>query len=240
MITLRQHLEISKYSERENGIFEYISTLSPEDRVDTTRKIVETYPIDMKGDISDDIKSKFNITTSVMELVLGQFIMLEQIITGKTRYATDAENDFAIAQLILRPKHHILFDNDNDEDEKNNTNALLDSPVEDIYRVLTKFLDNREFILFKQFSGVFYEMPDKDEEDEEVEQTQEELTAEQLFSQQWYWYSMVRMLAQEDITRYSEIYMLKMSIVMPEMSFIAQRSKIESARQRQGEAMRKL
>ena len=51
---------------------------------------------------------------------------------------------------------------------------------------------------------------------------------------------MVRMLAQEDITRYSEIYMLKMSTVMPEMSFIAQRSKIESARQRQGEAMRKL
>jgi len=237
MITFRQHLEISKYSNKDNGILEYISTLSPEDRVRTTRDIMATYPINMKGDISEATKKKFNIYTDIMGLVLGQFIMLEQIITGKTKYATDAENDLAIAQLILRPKHHNDFDNENTEDEAVNDEAILNTPVEDIYRILTKFLDNREFVLFKQFSGVFYEIPDEDEEEEEEKGT---ATAEQLFSQQWYWYSMVRMLAQEDITRYSEIYMLKMSTVMPEMSFIAQRSKIESARQRQGEAMRKL
>ena len=237
MITFRQHLEISKYSNKDNGILEYISTLSPEDRVRTTRDIMATYPINMKGDISEATKKKFNIYTDIMGLVLGQFIMLEQIITGKTKYATDAENDLAIAQLILRPKHHNDFDNENTEDEAVNDEAILNTPVEDIYRILTKFLDNREFVLFKQFSGVFYEIPD---EDEEVEEEKGTATAEQLFSQQWYWYSMVRMLAQEDITRYSEIYMLKMSTVMPEMSFIAQRSKIESARQRQGEAMRKL
>ena len=237
MITLRQHLEISKYSNKDNGILEYISTLSPEDRVRTTRDIMTTYPINMKGSISEETKDKFNIYTDIMELVLGQFIMLEQIITGKTKYATDAENDLAIAQLILRPKHHSDFDNEKTEDEDVNNENILNAPVEDIYRILTKFLDNREFVLFKQFSGVFYEIPDEEEVEEEEKGT---ATAEQLFSQQWYWYSMVRMLAQEDITRYSEIYMLKMSTVMPEMSFIAQRSKIESARQRQGEAMRKL
>lgn len=237
MITFRQHLEISKYSNKDNGILEYISTLSPENRVRTTRDIMATYPINMKGDISEGTKKKFNIYTDIMELVLGQFIMLEQIITGKTKYATDAENDLAIAQLILRPKHHSDFDNERTEDEAVNNENILNTPVEDIYRILTQFLDNREFVLFKQFSGVFYEIPDEDEEEEEEQGT---ATAEQLFSQQWYWYSMVRMLAQEDITRYSEIYMLKMSTVMPEMSFIAQRSKIESARQRQGEAMRKL
>ena len=237
MITFRQHLDISKYSNKENGILEYISTLSPEDRVRTTRDIMTTYPINMKGSISEETKNKFNIYTDIMELVLGQFIMLEQIITGKTKYATDAENDLAIAQLILRPKHHSDFDNEKTEDEDVNNENILNAPVEDIYRILTKFLDNREFVLFKQFSGVFYEIPDEEEVEEEEKGT---ATAEQLFSQQWYWYSMVRMLAQEDITRYSEIYMLKMSTVMPEMSFIAQRSKIESARQRQGEAMRKL
>jgi len=237
MITFRQHLDISKYSNKDNGILEYISTLSPEDRVRTTRDIMTTYPINMKGSISEETKNKFNIYTDIMELVLGQFIMLEQIITGKTKYATDAENDLAIAQLILRPKHHSDFDNEKTEDEDVNNENILNAPVEDIYRILTKFLDNREFVLFKQFSGVFYEIPDEEEVEEEEKGT---ATAEQLFSQQWYWYSMVRMLAQEDITRYSEIYMLKMSTVMPEMSFIAQRSKIESARQRQGEAMRKL
>ena len=237
MITFKQHLDISKYSNKDNGILEYISTLSPEDRVRTTRDIMTTYPINMKGSISEETKNKFNIYTDIMELVLGQFIMLEQIITGKTKYATDAENDLAIAQLILRPKHHSDFDNEKTEDEDVNNENILNAPVEDIYRILTKFLDNREFVLFKQFSGVFYEIPDEEEVEEEEKGT---ATAEQLFSQQWYWYSMVRMLAQEDITRYSEIYMLKMSTVMPEMSFIAQRSKIESARQRQGEAMRKL
>ena len=237
MITFRQHLDISKYSNKDNGILEYISTLSPEDRVRTTRDIMTTYPINMKGSISEETKNKFNIYTDIMELVLGQFIMLEQIITGKTKYATDAENDLAIAQLILRPKHHSDFDNEKTEDEDVNNENILNAPVEDIYRILTQFLDNREFVLFKQFSGVFYEIPDEEEVEEEEKGT---ATAEQLFSQQWYWYSMVRMLAQEDITRYSEIYMLKMSTVMPEMSFIAQRSKIESARQRQGEAMRKL
>jgi len=47
-------------------------------------------------------------------------------------------------------------------------------------------------------------------------------------------------LAQEDIRRYSDIYMLKMSTVMPEMSYLAQKNKIESANQRQQAAMRKL
>ena len=235
MITFRQHLEISKYSKEENGILDYISTLAPEDKVSTTRNVVSTYPIEMKGSISDETNSRFNIYTDIMELVLGQFIMLEQIITGKTKYDSEAENDLAIAELIIRPKHHTKFDNENTEDEEVNKQAILDSPVEDVYRAVTKFLDNREFVLFKQFSGVFYEIPDEEETEEEGD-----VTSEQLFSQQWYWYSMVRMLAQEDIRRYSDIYMLKMSTVMPEMSYLAQKNKIESANQRQQAAMRKL
>ena len=236
MITFRQHLEISKYSKEENGILDYISTLSPEDRVSTTRSVVNTYPVEMKGNISDETKSKFNIYTDIMELVLGQFIMLEQIITGKTKYDSEAENDLAIAELIIRPKHHTKFDNENAEDEEINKQAILDAPVEDIYRAVTKFLDNREFVLFKQFSGVFYEIPDE----EDTEEEEGDVTSEQLFSQQWYWYSMVRMLAQEDIRRYSDIYMLKMSTVMPEMSYLAQKNKIDSANQRQQASMRKL
>lgn len=236
MITFRQHLEISKYSKEENKILDYISNLAPEDKISITRSIVNTYPIEMKGSISDETNSKFNIYTDIMELVLGQFIMLEQIITGKTKYDSEAENDLAIAELIIRPKHHTKFDNENSEDEEVNKQAILDTPVEDVYRAVTKFLDNREFVLFKQFSGVFYEIPDN----EDAEEEEGDFTSEQLFSQQWYWYSMVRMLAQEDIRRYSDVYMLKMSTVMPEMSYLAQKNKIESANQRQQAAIRKL
>jgi len=239
MITFRQHLEISKYSKKDNGIFEYISRLSPEDKIKYTREINTVYPLNMKGKASESVKSEFNVTTNVMELVLGQFIMLEQIITGKTKYLTNEENDLAIAELLIRPKHHEEFDNEQPEDEAINKERILNLPVQEVYNVLSEFLANRDFVLFKQFSGVFYEIADEDESEEDNEE-QSDPTGEQLFSQQWYWYSMVRRLAREDITMYSKIYMLKMATVMPEMSFLAQRNKIESARQRQSEAMRKL
>ena len=99
------------------------------------------------------------------------------------------------------------------------------------------FQPNRNKILFEDFSGVFYEPNDDEEEEEE---TNTDKTSDMVFNQQWYWYSIVRMLAGEDIHKYSETYMLPMRTVLPEMSYLAQRNKIESARQRQQAAMRKL
>jgi hypothetical protein len=175
MITFRQHLDISKYAEKEGGIIEYIGKLEASERVGVTRSIKETYPLKEPLTNHYEALDNFKCHFRVNDLVLGQFIMIEQIITGKTKYPTEAENDFALAQLLMRPNNHDVFDNN-----------------------------------------------------------------EALFQQQWYWYSMVRMLAKEDITKYDEIYMLNMGTVMPEMSFLAQKSKIEAARQRQSEAMRKL
>jgi len=236
MITFRQHIDISKSIKRDKSIFGYIANLEASEKIQVTRDIAESYPLKNLPLESLSLNNKFKYTTDVMEMVLGQFIMTEQIITGKTNYATDAENDFALAELILRPKHHNEFDNSSIEDENKNRETILDCDVTEIYSVLQKYLEVRELILFKQFSGVFYEVPDETEEEEE-DQTP---NGEQLFQQQWYWYSMVRMLANEDVTKYEEIYMLKMATVMPEMSFIAQRSKIDSAKQRQSEAMSKL
>ena len=237
MITFRQHLDISKYAEKEGGIIEYIGKLEASERVGVTRSIKETYPL--KEPLTnhfqalDDFKCYFKVN----DLVLGQFIMTEQIITGKTKYPTEAENDFALAQLLMRPNAHEVFDNDKEEDEAQNSEAILNTDVREVYSILHNFLKDRELVLFKQFKGVFYEVP---EESEEVEGEEVDKRGEALFQQQWYWYSMVRMLAKEDITKYEEIYMLNMGTVMPEMSFLAQKSKIEAARQRQSEAMRKL
>jgi len=189
-----------------------------------------------KRDLSDF--NDFKYYTDVESLVLGQFIMLEQIITGKTTFKTEAENDLALAKLLIRPKDSEEFDNSDQEVERLNEEKILNTDVRDIYAVLTKFLKNREYVLFKQFSGVFYEVPDENDEENDI--TEQQRTAEQVFQQQWYWYSIVRMLAKEDITKYDDIYMLKMSVVMPEMSFLAQKSKIDSARERQSQAMRKL
>ena len=237
MITFRQHLEISGYAEKQGGIIEYIGRLEPSERVTVTRDIKETYPL--KEPLTNHYKAldDFKCYFKVNDLILGQFIMIEQIITGKTKYPTEAENDFALAQLLMRPNNHDVFDNNNEQVEAQNSEAILNTDLREVYSVLQNFLKDRELVLFHQFKGVFYEVPD---EDEELEQSEEDKRGEALFQQQWYWYSMVRMLAKEDITKYDEIYMLKMGTVMPEMSFLAQKSKIEAARQRQSEAMRKL
>ena len=238
MITFREHIEISKYIEKNNTISEYIEQQAPEKRIDLVRRIAETYPLEKDIDSNLNTLKGKSVVKSVYQLVLGQFIMIEQIITGKSTYEYEAINDLELAKLIVRPDHHDIFDNGDDEVENQNEQDILNASVQDVYTVLQRFLKNRDLVLFEQFKGVFYEVPDEDEEDEES--TEEERTAESLFQQQWYWYSMVRMLAKEDITKYEDIYMLNMSVVMPEMSYLAQKNKIESARQRQQQALNKL
>lgn len=203
------------------------------ERVDYFRSFMETYPINdhMKPPTFDK-----QIFTKVEDLVLGQFIMLEQIITGKTKLP-DHLVDYEIAKLIIRPKHHEEFDNSDPKTEKKNSEDILRYDVREVYWVLEKMIENRNKTLFKDFSGVFYEAIDEDADEEENIQ---EKTSEMLFNQQWYWYSIVRMLSGEDIHKYEKTYMLPMSTVLPEMSFIAQRSKIESANQRQKSALSKL
>ena len=213
---------------------EFLSDMKPLEALEFSRDSENTYPI--KENIKHPKINK-KIYTSIESLVLGQFLMLEQIITGKTKLA-DHLIDLEIAKLIIRPIEHNVFDNENSIVEKQNEQEILDCDVLEVYWILEKFIEARDKTLFKDFSGVFYDP--KDEEEEEEDEIEQENTSEMLFSQQWYWYSIVRMLAKEDVTRYGDIYMLPMSTVLPEMSFLAQRNKIESANQRQQEALRKL
>ncbi len=233
MISLRQHIDMMEHIQSGGSPVDFVSNMKPIDSLNFIRSSDSTYPI--KENIKrPNIKKK--IYTDIESLVLGQFIMLEQIITGKTKLA-DHLVDLEIAKLIIRPIEHDVFDNENPVIEKQNEEYILDCNVLEVYWILERFIEARDKTLFKDFSGVFYDPKDEDEEEDEKEQ---EKTSEMLFSQQWYWYSIVRMLSGEDIHRYGDTYMLPMSTVLPEMSFLAQRSKIEAANQRQQEALRKL
>ena len=185
---------------------------------------------------SEKLESDRNIYKDVESLVLGQFIMLEQIITGKTQLP-DHLVDLEILKLIIRPKSDKVFDNEDPEKEKENQSYILNSDVRSVYHILNTYINKRNKTLFEDFSGVFYEPNNDDEVDEENDNSN---TSEMAFNQQWYWYSIVRMLSKEDIHRYQDTYMLPMSVVLPEMSYLAQKNKIESAQQRQAQAMRKL
>lgn len=235
MITLRKHIEMMEWIQSGKAPLEYINNMKPLDALDFSRESEETYPI--KENLKQPSISK-KYYTNVESLVLGQFIMLEQIITGKTKLA-DHLIDFEIAKLVIRPLSHEVFDNEDVTEERRNSEDILSMDVREVYWVLEKFIEARNKTLFTDFSGVFYDVSE-DEEEAQEQESEEKKTSEMLFNQQWYWYSIVRMLANEDITKYSEIYMLPMSVVLPEMSYLAQKSKIESAKQRQQQAMRKL
>ena len=237
MIDFKTHIELFKSIKEDSDSNGYIESLDPLEKLKTNREISEVYPIKESKHITDHIKNNFSATLSVEDAVLGQFIMLEQIITGKTKFNTEYERDFAFSKLLLRPKHHKEFDNENPEEEEKNKKNILDSDVKNVYGCIYKYMSDRERVLFKQFSGVFYNVRDYDEEEESEK---EELIGEDLFHSQWYWYNIVRLLAQEDIRRYGEIYMLKMSTVLPEMSFLAQKNKIEKMRAKQSQMMHKL
>ena len=237
MINFSQHSKLAASSVSNADLEDFFKRLTPMERIKMKRSIDETYPLRESTDITDYIKDNFMFYTDVNDLVLGQFIMIEQIMTGKIDDLPAQKIDLEIAKLILRPKSDDLFDNEDQEKERANELMILKSPVQDVYNVITAFVKNRDEVLFKQFSGVFYEEPDETTIDSDIQHSP---TPDALFNQQWYWYSIVRMLAQEDIRRYDEIYMLPMSKVLPEMSYLSQKNKLDAAQRRQEAALSKV
>lgn len=236
MITLKQHIDLMSYISSGGDLEKYMDSLETLEKLTFISYFDEVYPVQDNMVWSNDIDAERNVYTSVNSLVLGQFIMLEQIITGKTELP-DHLIDLEILKLIVRPKEDEIFDNDNVEKEMENEQYILNCDVRFAYAILDRYINNRNKTLFQDFAGVFYEPNDDEEEDEE---TVKNRTAEMIFNHQWYWYSIVRMLSGEDIHRYEQTYLLPMRIVLPEMSFLAQKNKIEAAKQREQELMRKL
>lgn len=236
MITLKQHIDLMSYISSGGDLEKYVDSLETLEKLTFISYFDEVYPVQDNMVWSNDIDAERNVYTSVDSLVLGQFIMLEQIITGKTELP-DHLIDLEILKLIVRPKEDEIFDNDNVEKEIENERYILNCDVRFAYAILDRYINNRNKTLFQDFAGVFYEPNDDEEEDEEAVKNR---TAEMMFNHQWYWYSIVRMLSGEDIHRYEETYLLPMRIVLPEMSFLAQKNKIEAAKQREQQLMRKL
>lgn len=233
MITLSDHIKYTQLVEKGS-----LDSLPMSEKVKIMREMSDVYPLKEAYDIDKSITKNFIYYDNVMELTLGQFIMIEQIMTGKFKFAKEVDMEVELAKYILRPLNEIEFDNTDKQYEAVNVKNILSLPVQSFYNAINKFLRNREHVLFKQFAGVFYETPTDDEDDDNGIDTQAQQEAS--FQQQWYWYSIVRELAQEDIRRYDEIYMLKMKTVLPEMSYLAQKNKIEAANQRASAAMNRL
>jgi hypothetical protein len=167
-------------------------------------------------------------------MVFGQFIMVEQILTGKMGL-NNHTSDLELAKLLIRPVDNLVFDNEDGHKELANENDILGYDLREVYYVLERFTKRRNKTMFEDYSGVFYDPKDEEDDDDGLKSD-----GGANFHQQWYYYSLVRMLANEDITKYDEIYMLPMKAVLPEMSYLSQKRKIDDAESRKQNALAKM
>jgi hypothetical protein len=236
-MVFKEHIKLLMHLKEEGDIPAFLEGYRGLERLRISKSIKEEYPLNIPEVVSKSLISNFSINKDVQSLVLGQFIMIEQIMTGKTKLPEHLI-DLEILKLIIRPKHHRVFDNDSKEEESKNEQAILNTETSELYSLMNKFLSDRNKTLFEDFKGVFYDIKEKETEEDNQEDKEDPNTV--LFENQWYWYSIVRLLAKEDIRAYEDIYMLPMSTVLPEMSYLAQKNKIEQAENRQRQALSKL
>ena len=165
MITFRQHIAFMNHLGKGKSTEDFIFGLNDIEKIRFIAFFEEVYPVQENMIKSDDLAKDKNISENVDDLVLGQFIMLEQIITGKTKLP-DHLVDLEIAKLIVRPKDDLVFDNEDYLKESNNQEDILDLDVRKVYYILNGYIENRNKTLFKDFAGVFYEPEDEEQEDD--------------------------------------------------------------------------
>ena len=226
-MTLREFIDISTHI-REDNYVEYIMGLEEKEREKYINYIAEYFPLPKSPDPSAVMRlsKRYNLYTNILSMKLGQFILLENELKK-------GNPELQVASLIIRPIDEYSFDNDDYDREEQIKESLLEEMFTDVYSVLQTMLLNREFMLFNKFSGVIYNRIETKEEDAEEEYEDDDETKH---NSQWFWYKVVRSLANEDITMYPKIYELSMSEVMVELSYRAQVSIIENARARAEEA----
>ena len=147
MITLRKHIDMMQSISTHGSAKHYLESMKPIDYLDFSSGLNECYPIKEK---IRKPNTKKKVYTSVNSIVLGQFIMLEQIITGKTKLP-DHLVDLEIAKLVIRPEEHDSFDNEDIEAERKNQEDILNMDVREVYWILENFMNDRNKTLFKDF-----------------------------------------------------------------------------------------
>lgn len=174
------------------------------------------------------IYDRYKVYTNILEFTLAQFIYFE----SEIRQPEPSEQ--RIMQLLVRPTTEEEFD-DTAASEEAHMKSLLGEDAMALFAIANEFMANREFNLFTRFDGVIYSKKEKIEgEEEDIEPSQEES-----FEENWFFYKIVRTLANEDITKFSKIYSLRMSEVLVELSYRAQYAIIEMSKLKQEEARAK-
>lgn len=202
------------------------------DIIDVTNKVLEL--VDEPICTIDGITYVMDRKTD--EMKLGQFIDLDLI----NREGDVWDNAHKICASFMRPakntkigfiknpkpncNDYIIDKYDYDELLKNAEIFYNKMPMTYIYTCITFFFTFRQ-ILTRQYEGLFPST--NDGEEVELIDPNEPKTQQQIFSERWSWYSIVRDLANGDLTRFDEITNLPLVMVLNDLSYNKEKSDLE-------------
>jgi hypothetical protein len=213
---------------REDKVDQFILDISAGERVDVMRGVDALVDPTLRAVDASSLYERYNVFTDILKMSLTQFILLE--------YAIKADFDEAkIASICIRPKDETEFDNTDQEREEEHLSSIYDEDSAAVTYVIKSIMHNRDYVLFTKFDGVIYSRiePVEGEEDDEED------SAPDPFNERWFWYSIVRALANEDLQKFDFVYSMKMSDVLVELAYRTQLNQRIEAERRAEEARRR-
>jgi hypothetical protein len=212
---------------KNDSLEKFLEEISAVEKIDVIRASEAFEDSRFKAVDASSIAERYKVYTDITKMSLTQFILLE--------YAIKADFDEArIATIVIRPKDEPSFDNTDQEKEEDLVSLIFDEDALAVSHIILSMMKNRDYVLFTKFDGVIYDKiePVEGEEEEEDEEPD-------TFNERWFWYSIVRSLANEDLTKFEFVYDMKMSDVLVEMAYRVQLARRQEAERRAEEARRR-
>lgn len=186
-----------------------------------------------------EVEKKYNVYFDVDSLVLGQFIAIETGFSNKSMDAADRLLNVALN--IIRPILDLHFDNENVEKEQRHRNDVLNEKSQYVLRIIELFLKNRNEFLYEKYDGVFYVSKSEQEEEKEEKEDEEKNTFDVINSgSEWYWYSLLKTLSNNNIHDHAKSLMLPMPEVAMFVAYMRHEEKQQEYNRRVNDLKNKI
>ena len=212
---------------REDRLEKFLKEISILERLDVIDAAEAVEEGSFRAVDASSIADRYNAYTDILKMSLTQFILLEHAIKNEF-------DESRIASIIIRPKDELEFDNTDQEKEESLITSIYEEDAIAVSYIIKSMMQNRDYILFTKFEGVIYNKIEPIEGEEEEEPDEPDT-----FNERWFWYSIVRALANEDLTKFQFVYDMKMSDVLVELAYRVQLAKRIEAERRAEEARRR-
>jgi hypothetical protein len=203
--------------------------------VDGASKVIEYH---LREKEVSSLEGLYGTVEAIDDMVFGQFIIAERALaSGLEPY----EALSALAVAVVRPIDDKEYDNTDRAKELQHADDLREHDAAEILKAIEEYTVIRDVFIKDTYKGVFYIENEETEDDEVIdkETESEPKTMEEHFSNNWYWYNIVRVLANEVIWEYERIYMTPMSQIAPEMAFRRHKDIVEEIQRKRNEMLSK-